>query len=309
MSKLSKDQSTISVVISAYNEEEQISACLSSVSWADEIIVVDNESSDSTAAMAKKLGAAVFRRKNFPMLNINKNFGFTRATGKWILNLDADERVSEELKKEIQKVVSNQLSVISYHAYELPRKNIIFGKWIRHTGWWPDYQMRLFRRGKGRFPEQHVHEKIVVEGTVGQLQNPIIHENYKTVSQFIEKMNKYTDNEAEQLVLKGYTYEPRDIIRFPKDEFLRRFFAQEGFRDEYHGLSLSFLMSFYHLVILLKLWEKKGFTEHRLAEINADKELMTAFLEFQHWARKTSTRKNNLTKYIRSLLIKILYKL
>ena len=299
------NKNTVSVVISAYNEEERIKECLTSVGWADEIIVVDNESTDKTAAIAKKSGAAVYRRKNLPMLNINKNFGFTKATGDWILNLDADEQVSDELQKEILKQVQDD----NMSGFEIPRKNIIYGKWIRHTGWWPDYQMRLFRRGKGRFPEQHVHEKIAVEGSVGQLQNPIIHENYKTVSQFIEKMNKYTDNEAEQLILKGYDYAPRDIIRFPKDEFLRRFFAQEGFRDEYHGLSLSLLMSCYHLVILLKLWEKKGFSEHKLGEMNPDKELMTALMEFQHWAQKTSFRKNTVTKYIRSLLIKILYKL
>src|SRR3990167_5932867 len=121
------NKNTVSVVISAYNEEERIKECLTSVGWADEIIVVDNESTDKTAAIAKKSGAAVYRRKNLPMLNINKNYGFSKASGDWIFNLDADEQASEELRDEIQSsIINHQSSII---AYEIPRKNIIFGKW------------------------------------------------------------------------------------------------------------------------------------------------------------------------------------
>src|SRR3989344_3655909 len=150
----------ISVVISAYNEEAMIEDCLKSVKdLADEIIFVDNTSTDKTVEITKKYTKKIFVRENDPvMLNRNKNFGFTKATGDWILSLDADERLTPELSAEIR----NSIRAHQFVAYEIPRKNIIFGKWIQHSIWWPDYNLRLFRRGKGKFPEKHVHEKLVV---------------------------------------------------------------------------------------------------------------------------------------------------
>src|SRR3990167_405928 len=161
----------ISVVISAFNEEDKIEDCLASAKLiADEIIFVDNTSNDKTVVIAKKYTTKIFIRPNDPvMINRNKNFGFTKVTGDWILSLDADERLTPELIREIR----SKISVNQFSGYEIPRKNIIFGKWIKHSIWWPDYNLRLFRKGKGKFPLAHVHEKLEVRGSVGQLQNPM----------------------------------------------------------------------------------------------------------------------------------------
>ena len=252
---------TISVVISAYNEEKKIEECLLSVKWADEIIFVDNSSTDATAAIAKKYTKKIFKRLNNPMLNKNKNFGIRKATGDWILYMDADERVTSELVKEIKSVVSRQSSDAT--GYWIPRKNIIFGKWIEYAGMYPDYQMRFFRRGKGEFPAEHVHEMIEIDGATEYLKENLVHYNFETISQFLYKhIELYAPNEAENLTKKGYKLSYKDAIAMPLSEFLSRFFAREGYRDGLHGLVLSLLFSFYHLVIFAKIWERDGFKEY-----------------------------------------------
>src|SRR3990167_9088197 len=138
----------ITVVISAYNEQNLIEDCLKSVAkFADEIVFIDNTSQDSTVKIARKYTDKILIRENDPvMLNKNKNFGFTKATGQWIISLDADERITPELANEIKKKIKNT----HINGFEVPRKNIIFGKWIQHSIWWPDYNLRLFRKGKGK---------------------------------------------------------------------------------------------------------------------------------------------------------------
>lgn len=256
----------LSVVISAFNEEKKIEDCLKSVSFADEIIFIDNSSTDFTLKIAKKYTLIIFTKENNPMLNINKNFGFTKATGDWILSLDADERVSDELREEMQSTINNQPRLnrgqqLTPNGYWIPRKNIIFGKWIEYAGWYPDYQLRLFKKGKGRFEEKHVHEMIKLEGESGKLKSPIIHYNYENVSQFLQKTLLYTENEADQIVEKGYKFIWQDSIRFPIKEFISRFFAREGYRNGLHGLVLSLLMAFYHLIIFVNIWEKLKFKQ------------------------------------------------
>jgi glycosyltransferase involved in cell wall biosynthesis len=188
------------------------------------------------------------------MLNKNKNIGFTKATGDWIISLDADERLTPKLSVEIRKkIVANQCM-----GYEIPRKNIIFGKWIKHSIWWPDYNLRLFKKGKGRFPEKHVHEKLKVDGEVGKLENPMIHYNYQTVSQFINKLNKtYTESETENFLKEGKLINWYDAIRWPTNDFVKTFFAEKGYKDGMHGLVLSLFQAFYALVFFAKVWEKK----------------------------------------------------
>ena len=256
---LKNNMSKLSVVVSAYNEEKKIEDCLKSASFADEIIFIDNSSSDSTLKIAKKYTSEFFVKENNPMLNVNKNFGFSKAKNEWILSLDADERVTPELAKEIQSSIINHKS--SVVGYWIPRKNIIFGKWIEHTGWYPDYQLRLFKKGKGKFEEKHVHEMIKLEGESGKLKSPIIHYNYENVSQFLQKTLLYTENEADQIVEKGYKFIWQDSIRFPIKEFISRFFAREGYRNGLHGLVLSLLMAFYHLIIFVNIWEKLKFKQ------------------------------------------------
>src|SRR5260221_13101582 len=176
----------LSIVISVYNNEKLLELTLESVKdIADEIIIVDNTSSDNTVSIAKKYTKHVFIRPNNPMLNVNKNFGFTKATGDWILNLDSDERITSELAKEIKEKIENTDIV----GYWIPRKNIIFGKWIQNSIWWPDYQLRLFKTGKGKFAKNTVHEPLHVEGETAKLTHPLEHINYVSVTQYVERMN------------------------------------------------------------------------------------------------------------------------
>lgn len=247
----------LSVVISAYNSEDKIIDCLESVvNLADEIIFVDNSSTDKTADIAKKYTQKVFIRENSLMLNISKNFGFGKASSEWILSLDSDERVTKELSKEIRAIIGKNTDV---SGYWIPRRNIIFGKWIKNAGWYPDKQLRLFRRRKGSFAEKHVHEMISVGGKVENLENNIEHLNYESIDQFLEKMNRYTLSEANNLMSNGYKINFKDIIAMPSSEFIKRYFLQRGYKDGIHGLALSLLMGFYHLVIFLKIWERNGF--------------------------------------------------
>lgn len=272
----------LSVVISAYNEERKLPACLASVSFADEIIVIDNESSDKTVEIAKKAKAIIYTRPNNLMLNVNKNYGFTKATGDWVLNLDADERVSEALEAEIKETLKKESG---HTAFEMPRKNIIFGKFIQHTGWYPDPHIRLFQKGKGRFLQEQVHEKLEVDGSVGKLTNPLIHESYETIDQFLQKtFFIYAPNEAEHLIRNGYVFSYADAIRFPLREFLGRFFAREGYRDGFHGLMLSLLMSFYHLIVFAKIWEKQKFIDKSdNVAMLFENEAVSARKQIQYW--------------------------
>ncbi len=297
--------SKLSVVISAYNSEEKIEDCLKSVKFADEIILVNNSSTDRTEELAKKYTSKIFTRPNNPMLNVNKNFGFTKATGDWILSLDDDERVTPELKKEIEKVVSENNPEVS--GYWIPRKNIIFGKWIEHTGWYPDPQLRLFRRGKGKFEEKHVHEMVKIEGETENLKEPMLHYNYQTISQFLHKMsNIYVPNETEVLIAQGYKAQFTDAIKFPLKEFLTRYFALEGYKDGFHGLMLSMLMAFYHFCIFAFVWEEQGFRqiEGNTLEMTS-KEMKKAAKELKFWI--TDAKIKSTKNPVKKLLYKATY--
>ena len=277
--------SKISAVISAYNEENMISDCLKSLaSLADEIILVDNTSLDKTKEIAKKYTTKIYTMPNDPvMLNKNKNYGFTKATGDWIISLDADERLTPKLAHEIKTAVRN----ISINGYEIPRKNIIFGKWIQHSLWWPDYNLRLFRKEYGKFPQKHVHEKLEVRGKTAKLENPMIHYNYQTISQFIRKMDStYTESEVDNFIRSGKAIYWHDALRFPLNDFFNTFFMQKGYKDGIHGLVLSILQAFYSFVIFAKVWERK----EKFKDITPDnflesftKEIAKLSRDFKYW--------------------------
>lgn len=271
---------TVSVVLSVRNEELKIERTLSSIGWADEIIVVDNGSTDKTADIARQYGAKVIRSKNNLMLNVNKNLGFGKAKGSWILSLDGDEFIPPELAGEIKKSVHNSPVV----GYWIPRKNILFGKWIAHGLWWPDKQLRLFRRGVGEFPCKHVHEYLVVDGPTAELSVPMVHYNYETVSQFIRKMDEiYTESEVESHVSAGYALAWQDAVRFPMSDFVKTYFAQGGFKDGIHGLILSMLQAFYSFIVFAKLWERQKCVEQGLLVEDVEKELLRAHREVRYW--------------------------
>lgn len=291
----------LSIVITAYNEEFMLPLCLESIKkLADEIVVVDNSSTDNTAKIAKKYTPHVFTQKNDPLnIDVQKNFGFSKATGEWILSLDADERISPELAKEIKERIEQAEET----GFWIPRKNIIFGKWIEHTGWYPDEQLRLFRRGKGKYTAKHVHEDLELDGIAGHLTHALTHENYQTIMQFIERnFLKYAPNEADDLLKNGYQFSYLDVLRFPAREFLSRYFAREGYKDGLHGLVLSLLLAAYHLAIICYIWEKKGFIrdESLYSLKHIEHEAGKLSEEFNYWFAQENIKneKNPLKKVL-----------
>lgn len=296
----------LSAVVSVFNEEKKIEECLKSLSFADEIIVIDNSSTDKTKKIALKHTKNVYSQKNNPEeIDLQKNFGFKKANGEWILSVDADERVGKELAEEIKEAVSKNTDVI---AYWISRKNYIFGKWIKHTGWYPDHQLRLFRKGKGEFVKKVVHQTLQVSGKTDFLKNDLIHKNYDTLDQFIYKtISLYAPSEAEQKIKGGYVFSPLDALRFPFNEFISRYFARKGYKDGLHGLTLSLLMAFYHFMVFCNIWQKKGFKEEEVNFKNLRNEIEAERKDTNYWINKEE--KNQTRNPFRKLQLQIKQKI
>lgn len=271
---------TISVVVSAYNEEKTIGRCLASVPFADEVIVVDNTSTDGTPAIAKKYTKHIFVQPNKLMLNVNKNYGFGKATCDWILNLDADEEISPVLAHEI---VSKLQASTKENGFWIKRKNFSFGKWIQHGLWWPDKQLRLFRRDKGKFPCEHIHEYVRVDGLTGELSEPYIHYNYESISQYITKIDRASSSEALSLQNVRYEIVWYDALRFPLSDFLKIYFAQGGYKDGLHGLVLALFQAFYSFCVFAKTWEMQKFPERAISSADIEHELNLRAREAKYW--------------------------
>lgn len=290
---------SLSVVLSVHNEEANIGEALESVkNLAGEIIVVDNESTDNTAKISKKYTKNIFVHKNTPnSLNAPKNYGFSRTTGDWILSLDADERISPKLAGEISQIVASSSNLLSspnfpnfsINGYWMPRKNFVFGKWLKHGIWYPDYQLRLFRKRKGRFPTVHNHEFLSVKGKTEKLKGHLIHKSYSSITEYIDRFNHiYTDNEAENFLKSGKKITWIDTIRWPLSDFITNFFARRSYKDGLHGLVLSMLQAFYTLEVFAKIWERQGFWEYDSKDLTKDvkAELQTKSKEFSWWYTK-----------------------
>lgn len=246
----------ISVVITTFNEARKLKSCLESVkNFAEEIVIVDMGSTDDTESVCKAFGATVFPHKLVPFVELVRNFAVSKTSGDWILVLDPDERIQEELKVELKEVAKQK----RYVAVNIPRKNIFFGRWIRHTNWWPDRHVRFFKKGKVKWSNKiHIYPK--VNGEILQLPKDesvaTIHYGYDSIKQFIGRQNRYSTFEAEQRYDRGERFSFFNFFWFPTREFLVRYIKHEGFLDGFHGFSLTFLMMVYKLEVLIKLWEK-----------------------------------------------------
>jgi glycosyltransferase involved in cell wall biosynthesis len=272
----------ISVVINTLNEEQSIEKALKSVSWADEVVVCDMHSEDKTAEIAKQLGAKVVSHKRMGYVEPARNFAIGQTKGDWILILDADEEISESLTRKLQKVVSEN----QYDLVEIPRKNIIFGKWMEHSMWWPDPHIRFFKKGSVTWRDE-IHSKPVTKGEMLQLaldeDLAIIHHHYTNMFQYLERMNRYTTIQAKELKEGGYTFEWSDVMRKPLGEFLSRYFAHRGFEDGLHGLALALLQAFSHVVMYLKVWEFEGFEKKSLKPEDVEKVVKEGGKEINYW--------------------------
>ncbi len=243
---------SLTVGVLTHNEQKHIRDCLASVrAFADELLVLDDFSTDDTVTLARAMGARVEFRNldNFPN---QRNVAIELARGEWIFFIDADERATPAVGEEIRNAIrSTQYATrnTQYVGYWIPRRNIIFGKEIRHTGWSPDYQPRVLKKGRARFdPAREVHELVLWEGEVGYLREPLIHYNYETLAQFRKKQIIYTRYEAQVWYAEGRRARWRGAIGQPLREFFRRYLALQGWRDGGHGLLLSALMAYYAFV-------------------------------------------------------------
>ncbi len=234
----------LSVAVIALNEEERIRACLESVAWADEVVVVDSGSSDKTVEIAREFTDRVLFRA-WTGYGAQKNFAVAQCQGDWLLSLDADERVSDALRKEIAATLAENPPLAGFW---IPRQNFFQGQWIRHGGFYPDYQLRLFRRDRGTFSEEAVHESVRIGGPTGRLRAPLVHQSYRGIEDFLSRANRYTGLAARQLREEGRGGSVADLLLRPLGRFLGMYVLRFGFLDGWRGLILATLYAQYVFV-------------------------------------------------------------
>lgn len=231
----SEELASLSVIIITKNEARHIAACLESVRFAREVIVLDSNSTDATAEIARQYGALVHQSDDWPGFGRQKNRALSFATQPWVLSIDADERVSEPLRNEILQTLSSPQA----NGYFMPRLSELCGQPIHHSGWWPDYVLRLFRRECGFFTEAIVHERVEVTGSTGKLQACLHHYPYETLDALILKMNRYSTDAATMMAEQGKSAGVLSIIGHSVWTFIRIYLLRRGFLDGRYGLVLA----------------------------------------------------------------------
>lgn len=289
----------ISAVVNTKNEEDHVENCLKSLTWADEIIVYDANSTDRTRELAAKYTDKIFTHNDpSDYVEPQRNGAIEKATEDWVLVVDCDESIPQPLAAKLRSIV-NSIDNISDNItyYEIPRSNTIFGHVMEHTGWWPDYHIRFFKKGSVTWTNK-IHVQPETQGHGAKLEAKheyaLDHQHYISVSHYLIRLNKYTDVQAKELIADGYAFTWPDLIRKPLSEFLTRFFVWEGFKDGVHGLALSLLQAFSFFIVYLKTWERQGFnveeTDNFLTEV--EKEGQKTRQEFAYWFKKSSKHKN-----------------
>ena len=244
---------TVTCVVITKNEETNIQDCLRSVQWANELIVVDAESRDRTVDLARTCGAKVFVRP-WPGFGLQKNFGMAQASSEWILILDADERVTEELREEAQTCITRWRPGTPV-AYRIPRRNYFYGAWVRGGGVYPDYQVRLFRRGIANYNDVAVHENLIVTGEIGTLVGHLDHYTERRIQDHFKKFGLYTTLAAQEKAKKVRTVRWIDLVFRPLVVCCKTYVLKQGFRDGVRGLIVCVFASMYTFVKYAKLWD------------------------------------------------------
>jgi glycosyltransferase involved in cell wall biosynthesis len=241
----------LSITVITLNEEKKLRQCLESAAFAEEIIVLDSGSKDRTLAIAREFTEKVFQ---IPWQGYarQKNLAQDKAQGPWILNIDADERVTPELREEILTVIQKNPPCA---GFKIPRKNFFCGKWIRHGGWSPNYMLRLYLKEDGSFAQREVHEQVVVQGPVGKLKAPLEHFTYDSISDYLKRMNRYSDLSAKQYLLEGKRVSWAEILFRSWYTFFKMWGLQGGVLDGSKGLVLAVLYSYYTFTKYAKLKE------------------------------------------------------
>lgn len=276
----------ISAVINVRNEAENLEKCLHSIKdFADEIIVVDMHSTDGSAQIAHKYGAKLYPYRLMNYVEPARNFALSKATGKWIILLDPDEYLGKILKKELKKIsLRTDIDFV-----KIPRKNIILGKWFRHSNWWPDYIIRFFRRGHVDW-NKAIHSQPTTKGDGINLLDSeklaIRHHNYTTIYNFVIRALRYSNVQAEELHKNEYKLKTSDFVLRPIQEFNSRFFAAQGYKDGFHGLAFSVLQAFAVSLIYIRLWEIEGASEKVISKESFVSASQEATYEYSYWFSK-----------------------
>ncbi len=226
----------LSVIIITRNEAADIRACLESVTWADQIVVVDSASTDATAQICREFGAAVHVVQDWPGFGPQKNRALAHARGDWVLSLDADERVTAELRAEIEAVLRDPNAA---PAYDIPRSSSYCGRFMRHSGWYPDYVTRLFRRGNARFSDDLVHERLIVDGSVARLNGLLLHYAFNDLEEVLRKVDQYSSAGALKLHARGRHGSLSGAVVRGLWSFVRTYFLRLGFLDGREGFMLA----------------------------------------------------------------------
>jgi glycosyltransferase involved in cell wall biosynthesis len=245
----------LSIALAVFNEEKYLSQCLSSIKdIADEIVIVDGGSTDNTLKIAKAFGAEIIQTDNPPIFHINKQKALNACGGEWILQLDADERVPFSLKREIKETIRNT----AHSGFYIPRKNYFWGHWMKKTGVYPDYVIRLVKRGKAKFPCKSVHEQMKIDGSVGYLNNPLEHYSYETLGDYWRKAKSYTALTADEL--KKNNVSKTAFIKYffvkPFVTFFTLFIRNQGFIDGIYGFLFSVFSALHFPIAYWKYLKK-----------------------------------------------------
>jgi glycosyltransferase involved in cell wall biosynthesis len=248
---------TISVIIIVKNEESAIGECLASIGWANEVIIVDSGSTDRTIEICNSYGAKVSTTKDWPGFGKQKNRALALATGEWVLSIDADERVTKQLRDEILTTINKSTTNV---AFRIPRKSSYCGQFINHSGWWPDYVTRLFPRSGAKFSDDLVHERVLFDGEIKTLIEPLVHISHTDLEEVLDKTNRYSSYSAAMLYARGEKASLSKAILHSFWAFIRTYIFRRGFLDGRIGfiLAISYAeTTYYRYLKLMMLASKK----------------------------------------------------
>ena len=274
----------ISAVINTWNEEKNLAECLDTLDFVDEIIVVDMASTDDTKKIAKQYTDKVYDHPYVGYVEPARNFALSKASGNWVLIIDADERIPRTLASKLVDIVTNDEA----DFVRVPRKNLVFGQWLKYSRWWPDYNIRFFKKGYVEWQDA-IHRPPITTGQGINLdadpKYALIHHHYRTLDEYLERLIRYTNQQAKELLAEGYKFSLSDLISKPIGEFLSRFFAGEGYKDGLHGLAISLLQAFSTFVVYLRTWQEEGFTPQKdvLTTPVFQKLIGSKFRELKYW--------------------------
>ncbi|OGM77145.1 hypothetical protein A2210_02385 [Candidatus Woesebacteria bacterium RIFOXYA1_FULL_40_18] len=296
----------ISAVLNVIDEEiELLPRALASIeNLADEIVIVDMTTSPKEVkTIGVRFNARICPHERVNYVELIRNFGIIKATNEWVLILDPDEEIPPTLAKKLKELVKKN----EYAYFRIPRKNIVFGKWLRHSRWWPDYNIRFFKKGSVSWSEI-IHAVPITSGRGADLpekeEYAITHHNYQTIEQFLDRMNRYTTVASNMKIKEGYRFIWRDMVQKPSSEFLSRYFAGEGYKDGLHGLTLALLQAFSEIILYIKIWQKEKFLEQAISAKEIENEFGSLMNDVRFWLADMSIKTKDIISSLPDRIIR-----